>query len=168
MAARSRSGAVTKIARNDKSALGAFVDAIGGVPAAVASGVESVSKISSILGTLADADAERRLGATKRQVEQRKLELEAKGLDATAEDFAELKRLEQQVLITTATRSLTPTTSTELGRIQDALALETARRDLEAIMRQRALDGELAAAQAEIARLRTDLELARERGRADR
>lgn len=151
------SGAVTKISRNDKSALGAFADAIGAIPATVAAGFDSVSKAEASLSGLADADAKRNLDAIKREVERRKLELEQRGLDATAGEVAELKRLQQQVELQTARDSLAPPTTSELTELQHALALEATRKELEATTRQRALDGELAAAEAEIARLTVEL-----------
>lgn len=160
-------GAVTKIVRNDKSALGAFADALGAVPAAVVSGLDSASKISTSLASLTDADAERRLAMLKRQVEERTKDLELKGLNATGEDFAELKRLEQEVLLQKAVASLAPGSGRELAQLQAELALETARKDLDAAVRQRALDGELASAQAEIARLTAQLKLAKLRKSED-
>ncbi len=151
-------GAVTKIVRNDKSGLGSFADALGGLPAAVASGLDSASKISTSVTSLADASAERRLATLKRQVEQQTKELEKKGLAATAQDFAELKRLEQQVAIADANTKLASPGG--LAHVQGQLALEAAYRDLEMAERERALANETAETNAEISRLTAEVQLA--------
>jgi hypothetical protein len=91
------SGAVTKIVRNDTSGLGAFADAVVGVPAAVSGGVEAASKITTGVTTAADATADRRLASLKREKELRELELEQRGLAATPAEVAEVKRLQEQV-----------------------------------------------------------------------
>lgn len=157
-------GMITKVARNDKSALGSIADAVGGLPAAVVSGLDSAGKASTAVGSLLDADKERDLADLKRIVEMRTKELELKGIEATAEEFADLKRLTQQVDIAAARSKLAPVAETELSRLQAELTMATARRDLEAVVRERALDVELAAAQAEIARLSSALKLAELRG----
>ena len=159
------SGMATKISRNAKSALGAFADAVGAVPGSIATALDSVTKADASLTALADADATRAVEGLKREVERRTQKLELDGLDATAEDFAELKRLKQQLELTTTREALAPPTTSELARLQNELALERARRDLEATSRQRALDGELAATQAEVARLAAELRLADLRAR---
>jgi hypothetical protein len=156
-------GAPTKLSSSDISAAGALADALGGLGTKVAEGLDTASKISTTAATLSDANAKRRLDAltTEHALVSKRLELD--GLDATAADFAEAKRLEQQVAMAKATGELAG--PSELSRLQNQLALETARRDLEAVARSRALDTELAAAQAEIQRLTTQLAL--EKARTD-
>jgi hypothetical protein len=153
-------GAVTAVGRNTKSGVGAVADAIAAVPGTVAGALDNVTKASTSLGSLADAGAERRLQALKREHDTLTKKLDKEGLAATSEDFARLKRLEQQVAIAKAEEGLAPTPVTELSQAQSALGLATAQRDLEAVVRERALDGELAGAQAEIARLTAQLRLA--------
>ena len=149
-------GQPSKLVQGDKSAVGAIADALAAVPDQVTSGLDAVTKASTSLGDLGDAAAERRLKALKRQVEQRQQELELQGIDATADSFAELKRLQQQVDLQTAQGTLD---SAGLKELENELAMETARRDLEARSRERRLATELATTQAEIARLEAELKL---------
>jgi hypothetical protein len=154
-------GAPTKLSSSDISAAGALADALGGLGAKVADGFDTASKISTTAATLSDANAKRRLDALTNEHALVSKRLELDGLNATAADFAEAKRLEQQVAMAKATGDLAG--PSELSQLQNALALETARRDLEAVTRSRALDTELAAAQAEIQRLTTELALEKAR-----
>ena len=149
-------GQPSKLVQGDKSAVGAIADALAAVPDQVTSGLDAVTKASTSLGDLGDAATERRLKALKRQVEQRQQELELQGIDATADSFAELKRLQQQVDLRTAQGTLD---SAGLKELENELAMETARRDLEARSRERQLATELATTQAEIARLEAQLKL---------
>lgn len=157
------SGSLIKVARSDKGAAGAVADAVNGIPAAIASGLDSVMKTSASFDTLTDSDGVRRLALLKREAESKTQELELKGLDATADDFAEAKRLAQRVAMADATSKLSPAKQSELAAAQNELALLTARRDTEALVRQRQLDGELAVAQGELARLSLELQLERAR-----
>lgn len=143
-------GAPAKIVRTERGALGAFADAVGGVPASVASGLDSATKISASLVSLADAAGKRRLDLLAQEVAVRSKELEQRGLDATADEFAELKRLQQEVALAKARAELPVETASPATPAPPAA--EAAH--------SRALDAELAAAQAEIARLSAELRAA--------
>jgi len=158
-------GAPSKLAAGDKSAVGAIADAIAAAPEQFTAGLDAVSKASTTLGDLSSAGAEQRLKAIKRQLDQRTQELELQGLNATAESFAELKRLKQQVEIAEAQGSLAP--PTELAKLEGELAKETAQRDLEAVARDRAQSAELAALNSEIARLTAEVERMKLQEQAD-
>jgi len=155
-------GAPKKLVVGDKSAVGAVADAISSAPEQFTAGLDAASKSSSALGDLSTAGAELRLKAIKRQVEQRTQELELEGINATAEDFAQLKRLQQQVEIASAQGALAP--PSELATLQDELSRETAKRDLDAVQRDRAQAAEISAIQSEIERLKAEVELAKLRG----
>ena len=157
-------GAPSRIASGDKSAAGAIADAISSVPEQVMSTLEAVSKASTALTDLSATSAEQRLKSIKRQVEQRTQELELLGLNASAEDFAELKRLKQRVEIAEAQSALAPPSG--LATLEDQLAKQTARRDLEAVSRERTQAAELAATRSEIAQLAAEVELLKLRKQA--
>jgi len=152
-------GAPVKMVAGDKSAVGAIADAIAAAPDQFAAGLDAVSKASTTLGDLSSAGAEQRLKAVKRQVEQRTQELELQGINATADSFAELKGLKQQVEIAQAQSSLAPPSPSELARLEGELAKATASRDLETVNRDRAQASELAAMKSEIERLTVELAL---------
>ena len=125
----------------------------------MAAGLETATKIGTSVGDLQDAAAKRRLEVINRLVDQRAKELELQGINATAESYAEQKRLEQQVAIAKAQGSLAP--ASELSRLQNELAEATARRDLEAVSRERAQASELAEVRAELAKLEAQLDIIR-------
>ena len=152
-------GSPTKLVQGDKSAAGAIADALLSVPDQVAAGLETATKIGTSVGDLQDAAAKRRLETINRLVDQRAKELELQGINATAESYAEQKRLEQQVAIAKAQGSLAP--ASELSRLQNELAEATARRDLEAVSRERAQASELAEVRAELAKLEAQLDIIR-------
>ena len=139
------------IGLKDTSAVGAIAEAIAGAPEQLVAGMDAVSKASANLRGLRDAAAERKLEAIKRQVTQRTQELELRGLNATADDFAKLKRQQQKVAMLEAEGALTP--ASELSKLQNELAGETGRADLEKVQRDRQVASDLAAMQAEIAGL---------------
>jgi hypothetical protein len=99
-------GAPEKMAWGDKSTAAAFATALSGVPETVAGGLDTASKMQSSFTGLLDAEEERRLTALKRRVDMMNETLEMKGIAATADDFAELKRLEQRVAIAEARAKL--------------------------------------------------------------
>lgn len=99
-------GVPSRLSFADRSGAGALAEALGSVPASVTAGLEQAAKLSGAVGTLTDAGAARRLAVLQRQVAERTKELELKGLEATADDFAELKRLEQQVALAKAGAAL--------------------------------------------------------------
>ena len=101
-------GMPTKLVAGERSALGSFADALAGIPAVMAGGLESATNAQASLTGLLDAKADRELSGLKWRVEKTRQELESKGLAATANQFAELKRLEQQVQIAEAQGRLTP------------------------------------------------------------
>ncbi|MGC3993491.1 MAG: hypothetical protein QM779_05090 [Propionicimonas sp.] len=150
-------GFPSKLVVGDKSAVGAIADAIGGVPDQVVAGLDAATKIGTSADALRDAADVRSLEVIKRQVEQRSKELELQGINATADSYAELKRLQQQVDIATAQGSLAPPSA--LATLQNELAEATARRDLDAVNRDSAQAAELAGVRAEIARLEAQIQL---------
>ena len=143
-------GAPTKLIRADKSVIGAVAEALAGVPESVTAGLDAAVKSQASVTGLLDADDERRLASVKRRVDQLNKELEEKGLNATAEHFAEQKRLEQQVAIIEAQGKLEPS---ELAVMQEQLELVETRTKLQAARQKARLDVELATVRAEIARL---------------
>lgn len=158
-------GGPTKFVSGDKGPVGAIADAISAAPEQFLAGLDAVTKTSTALGDLSTAGAELRLKAIKRQVEQRTQDLELEGLNATAEDFAELKRLKQQVEITESQGALAP--PSELAKLEGQLAKETARRDIDAVRRDRAQAAELGALHGEIDLLKAELELIKLRDAED-
>lgn len=147
----SESGIPTKFVHGEKGPLGSFADALKDVPSTLVAGLQAAKDTTSSLTTLADANEERELAGLKRRVERAQQELERKGLDATAEQFAELKRLEQQVAIGDAQGKLAP--PSELDALKSQLELVQTRSSLHAAERTEALDSELADIRAEVARL---------------
>ncbi len=145
--------------QSDKSAAGAVADGLAGLPGQIQEGLSAVGTIATTTSELRDAAAKRRLAEVTRKVDQRSKELELQGINATADSYAELKRLQQQVEIAEAQSTLAPPSPTELSRLENDLAEATARRDLEAVNRARAQESELAATQAEIARLQAQIDL---------
>lgn len=144
-------GVPTSIARTDESGVGAFADALAGLPAAISGGLETADKVQASVGTLLDAGAERRAAAAKRAFEQAQTDLNARGLAATAEDFARAKRLEQQVTIAAAEGALAP--PSEAAVLEAELREVTARHALATARREESLEYELGALRSETARL---------------
>lgn len=144
-------GVPITITRTDESGVGAFADALGGLPAAISGGLEVANKVQGTVGTLLDAGAERRAAAAKRAFEQAQTDLDARGLAATAEDFARVKRLEQRVAIAAAEGTLAP--PSEAAVLEAELREVTARHDLAAARREESLEYELGALRSETARL---------------
>lgn len=112
-------GVPKKLVTGEKSAVGAVADAIVAAPDQFTSGLDAVSKSSTTLGDLSAASAEARLKAITRAVDQRTKELELVGINATAADFVELKRLKQRLEIVTAQGGLAP--PSELANLQAEL-----------------------------------------------
>lgn len=150
-------GCPIKFVSGDKGAVGAVADAISAAPEQFVAGLDAVTKASTALGDLSTAGADLRLKAIKRQLDQRTQDLELEGLNATAADFAELKRLKQQVEIAEAQGSLAP--PSELAKLEGQLVQETAGRDLDAVRRDRAQVAELGALHGEIDLLKAELGL---------
>lgn len=150
-------GFPSKLVQGDKSAVGAIADTLSGIPDQLIAGLGAATTIGTSIEDLRDAADKRSLEVIKRQVEQRAKELELQGVNATADSYAELKRLQQQVEIATAQGSLAP--ASELSQLQHELAEATARRDLDAVTRDRADAAEFAGVRAEIARLQAQIQL---------
>ena len=155
-------GLPSKVVQGDTSVAGAIADALGGVTEQVSAGLTAASTIGTSVDGLREAADKRRLEVITRQVDQRAKELELQGINATADSYAELKRLQQQVEIASAQGSLAPASA--LSQLQDELAEATARRDLAAVNRETALAVELAEIRAEIARLQAQQELLKAAG----
>lgn len=79
------------------SAVGAFFDALGGVPDAVAGSVATAKETAEGLSTLRDLRTERVRAAAARDLEIAKNRLELTGVHATADDYALLLRAQQAV-----------------------------------------------------------------------
>lgn len=154
-------GVPTKVASTSTSGWAEFAEALGGVPEAVASGLDSVTKAQASVTGLLDARAERRAAAVKREYEQLQNELNLKGLNATADDVARLKRLEQRVAIAEAEGSLAG--PSEVDELEAELREVKARTELSAARREEALEYELSDLRAEVARLQVQLERAEAR-----
>ncbi len=144
-------GTPTKISSTTKNAAGQIADALSGVPEAVSGGLDSASKIQTLFTGLVDAGEVRLLAGLKRRLESAQADLDLKGLAATEQDFAELKRLQQEVLIAEAHGKLAPASQT--SQIEDELRLVKARTDLHAARRSEAIEMELDGVRAEVARL---------------
>ncbi|MFT4108101.1 hypothetical protein [Propionicimonas sp.] len=150
-------GSPARLVVGDKSVAGAIADAIGGAPDQVSAGLDAATRIGASADALRDAADVRGLEVIKRQLERRSKELELQGVNATADSYAELKRLQQQVDIASAQGSLAPPST--LATLQNELAEATARRDLDAVNRDSAQAAELAGVRAEIARLQAQVQL---------
>jgi hypothetical protein len=144
-------GVPTKVIRAEKGAIGAFADALKGIPDAVVGGLEAAGKAQTALTGVLDAADVRRLAALERRVKTKQQELEEKGLAATADDYAELKRLQQQVEIADAEGKLAPPSPpSELDQLKAQLDLASTRAALAAVERWTATDNEMADVRAEI------------------
>jgi hypothetical protein len=110
--------------------------ALGELPASIVSGLEQAGKLRDQLDTLKDKDRELELARTKRDVAIKKDQLELAGLTATEGDYAELKRLEQQVSLLEQRRGVATATATsddvagEIARLTQQLQLATTGREL--------------------------------------
>lgn len=106
------------------------------LPASVVSGLEQAGKLRDQLDTLQDKDRELELARIRREVAMKKEQLELAGLTATEGDYAELKRLEQQVSLLEHRRSVATATATsddvagEIARLAQQLQLATTGREL--------------------------------------
>ncbi len=109
-------GVPSKLTEAEKSALGAVADALRAVPETAAAALENAVKTESSATGLLDARAQHRLDALKRDIEASKAELDLKGLAATADDYAKLKRLEQEVSIAEAEGRLAPASDLDLAK----------------------------------------------------
>lgn len=158
-------GGPAKFVSGDKGRAGAIADTISAAPEQFLAGLDAVTKASTAIGDLSTSGAEIRLKAIKRQVEQRTQGLELEGLNATAGDWAELKRLKQQVEITEAQGALAP--RSELAELEGQLAKETARRDIDAVQRDRAQAAQLGALHGEIDLLKAELDFIKLRDAKD-
>jgi hypothetical protein len=109
--------------------------ALGELPASVVSGLEQAGKLREQLDALQDKDREQELARVERDVAIKKEQLELAGLTATEADYAELKRLEQQVSLLEKRRSVATSVATsdvdagEIARLTQQLELANARRD---------------------------------------
>jgi hypothetical protein len=116
-------GTPVKASIGNKSALGAFGEALSGAPAAIAAGLEAASKAQIAIASLEDAREKRQLDAIKQQKDKLQAELDLKGLEATAEDLARLKALEQQVSIAENEGKLAKSPPSELDVLKGELEL---------------------------------------------
>ena len=91
----SENGYLSGVDAEGAAALGEAAKALAGTPAALGSGVESVTKLQSGLATARQAGLTAELSRVKSQVELRQQEILAAGLDVTAGDAARLARLNQ-------------------------------------------------------------------------
>jgi hypothetical protein len=115
-------GAPSKVTATMKGSVGAFADALKAAPEAVTSGLGSAKTAEATWSGLRDARELHRLDALKRRKEELELQLAAKGLEATVEDIARLKRLEQQVAIAAAEDTLAAPSDLDLLKLELELA----------------------------------------------
>lgn len=151
-------GFPSKIGMTSTSGWASFMDALGGVPEALSGGLDSADKVQTSISGLVDAAAERDLASKKRELELLQTELENKGLAATAEDVARLKRLEQQVAIAGAEGKLA-SGAAEADRLEAEFRLVKARTDLDVARRENSLETELGSLRSEVTRLEEALRL---------
>jgi hypothetical protein len=116
-------GAPVKASAGSKSALAALADALTGAPDAIATGLEAAKKAQAAYVGLEDAGDQHRLDVLKRRKDTLQAELDLKGLEATAEDFGQLKSLEQQVSIAEFQGKLTPASPSPLDLLKAQLEL---------------------------------------------
>ena len=156
----------SKVIRAEKGALGILADALAKVPEQVTGGVEAASKSYTAAATLFDAQQDRELAVLKRQVELAQKRLEQKGLEATAEDYAEAARLEQQAAMAEARKKIAPAAApTELALLTEQRSIVEAQAAIATTQRAMALDTELSSVRAEIARLEARVALEELRGK---
>jgi hypothetical protein len=139
-----------------ESAVGAFANALAGVPGALAESVGHAAKLRDDWSGIEDAAAEREKAAAERDLATAKARLETVGLHATAEDFAALQRAEQAAKLRTARRG-TSAAADQVDDVKTQLELVTTQNKLASERRASVLETELAQMKAEVAQL--DLEV---------
>ncbi|MDV6263954.1 hypothetical protein [Rhodococcoides yunnanense] len=104
-------GAAVSISTTAKDRFGLVASAVGSASAEFAAGVQTVAGVLENIDAFRDADG----SAAKTRLENRlaaaRAELDMRGVEATAEDFATLQRLEQEVKIAGARGTLAPQTA---------------------------------------------------------
>jgi len=151
-------GAPTKIITGDKSGIGAIVDALASVPDSVTAGLDAATKAEASVSGLLDAGDERRLATLKRQLDIKTNDLNLKGLAATADDFAEQKRLEQEVAMA---GSRTELETAELDAVKHKVDMVDTQTKLAQAQRDAQVDSDLADVHIQIAGLTARMDLAK-------
>ena len=153
-------GSVATISANEASGAGALARALAAVPETLVGAVEQAKKLTDTVHGIQDAAAEREKAAAERDLATAKARIELLGVNATADDVAELARAEQAVKLRTATRATSPGADA-LDDLKQQLDLEKTKGDLEAQRRSAALATELSAVKSEVARLEQELLIAK-------
>jgi hypothetical protein len=131
----SESGTLATFEHTTTASAQAIGETLGELPASVLAGLEQAGKLRDQVASLQDKDREHELARLQRQVAIKQEQLELAGLTATEADFAELKRLEQQVTLLEKRRTVAETSATsdevagEIATLTQQVALATARRD---------------------------------------
>lgn len=150
-------GQPTTLRHKQDSAVGAFFDALAGVPDAVAGGIAKAKESADALSELSQLQAERNRDMAERELDTAKKKLELSGVNATWEDYAALQEAEQAVKLQTARSALAPKAPDSLAQLK--LKLETMQTKNAIAAERRAADVDIALAElrGEIARLEAEL-----------
>jgi hypothetical protein len=140
--------------------VGAFANALSGVPAALVESAEHGKKLVDAWYGIGDAAAERGKAAAERELAAAKARLELVGLHATREDFAALQRAEQGVKLRTANRALSPE-SEALESLKRELELANTEVSLQSQRRTALIEMDLAELKGELARVEAEAKLAK-------
>ena len=153
-------GLPAAIGLQSESGVGAFANALSGVPAALVESAEQGKKLVDAWYGLGDAAAEREKAAAERELAAAKARLELVGLHATREDFAALQRAEQAVKLRTANRALSPE-SEALENLKRRLELATTEVSLQGQRRTALIEMDVAELKSELARVEAEAKLAK-------
>jgi hypothetical protein len=153
-------GSPAAISLQSESGVGAFANALSGVPAALVESAEQGKKLVDAWHGIADAGAEREKAAAERELAAAKARLELVGLHATREDFAALQRAEQGVKLRTANRALS-FESEALESLKRQLELANTEVSLQSQRRTALIEMDLAELKSELARVEVEAKLAK-------
>ena len=159
-------GSPASIKTSDKSAMGAFADALAGAPESLVGAVEQAKKLNDTIGGIQDARVVRDQVAAERELAIAKAHVETLGVNATAADVADLARAEHAVKLRTAQRAISPEADS-IDDLKRQLDRTTTEGQLEAARRANALETELAEIKAQLARVQQDVLLARKEGQLE-
>lgn len=151
-------GSPSKVTMNEESPISSILKSLGAVADDVGSGVTAAKGLVDNVINIRDAQADRDKAAAERDLAEAKARLELKGVEATADDYADLQRAEQAVKLKTANTALAPSAApsslevlkTELDRVRTQNSLDAARREA-------ATESSLADVKLEVARLQAEV-----------
>ncbi len=131
------------------SSAAAVAAAVNSSGAAMAGGVKGVADLSTSYYSIRDARSDHAAAQLKRQLDQKQTELTLSGLNATAGQYDELLRLQQQVALTSAQASLDPA-ALQAAAIQRNVGVLSARKDEATTSRELRTEIELSAIRQQV------------------